>query len=49
VDDMAISRHEDAVLRQALTAVGERLLGDETLVSSELNFSSGVIMAVRRW
>lgn len=48
VDDMAISRHEDAALRRALTEVGERLRTDETLVSSELNFSSGVIMAVRR-
>ena len=48
VDDMDVARHEDADLRHALTEVRRHLLTDERLVCSELAFSSGVIMAVRR-
>jgi predicted O-methyltransferase YrrM len=49
VDDMDVARHEDAALRRALTEVRQHLLTDVRLVCSELSFSSGVIMAVRRW
>jgi len=48
VDDMDVTRHEDAALRTALTEVRTRLLVDERLVCSELAFSSGVMVAVRR-
>ncbi len=48
VDDMDVTRHDDDALRLALTRVRERLVADERLVCSELGFSSGVIVAVRR-
>ena len=48
VDDMDLTRHEDADLRQALTLVRERLLSNNELACSELTFSSGVILAVKR-
>ncbi|HXQ61251.1 MAG TPA: class I SAM-dependent methyltransferase [Acidimicrobiales bacterium] len=48
VDDMDVTRHDDADLRLALTRVRERLVADDRLVCAELAFSSGVIVAVRR-
>jgi demethylmenaquinone methyltransferase/2-methoxy-6-polyprenyl-1,4-benzoquinol methylase len=49
VDDMALDRHEDEALRRSLTHVRRHLVDDERLVCAELSFSSGVIVAVRRW
>jgi demethylmenaquinone methyltransferase/2-methoxy-6-polyprenyl-1,4-benzoquinol methylase len=49
VDDMDVSRHGDPDLRRDLTLVREALLTDDRLVCSELAFSSGVIVVVRRW
>ncbi len=48
VDDMDLSRHEDEQLRTGLIAVRQRLTEDPQLVCAELDFSSGVILAVRR-
>jgi predicted O-methyltransferase YrrM len=48
VDDMDVSRHEDPDLRRDVSRVREELLTDDRLVCSELAFSSGVIVAVRR-
>ena len=48
VDDMDLTRHDDEQLRSALAGVRHRLLGDAGLVSAELSFSSGVIVAVKR-
>jgi len=49
VDDMDVTTHNEAGLRNDLTRVRERLLGDRRLVCAELAFSSGVVVAVRRW
>ncbi len=49
VDDMDPTRHSDADLLGALARVRDRLFGDRRLVCCELAFSSGVIVAVRRW
>jgi demethylmenaquinone methyltransferase/2-methoxy-6-polyprenyl-1,4-benzoquinol methylase len=49
VDDMDVTRHEDPELQQGLTRVRQELITDERLVCSVLAFSSGVIVAVRRW
>ena len=48
VDDMDLNRHDDPVLVDALERVRAQLLGDGRLVCAELDFSSGVILAVRR-
>ena len=49
VDDMDVNRHGDEKLRRALVSVRQQLLADDRLVCCELDFSSGVIVAVRRW
>jgi demethylmenaquinone methyltransferase/2-methoxy-6-polyprenyl-1,4-benzoquinol methylase len=48
VDDMVLTRHDDEGLRAALTVVRQRLVEDVELVCAELDFSSGVIVAVKR-
>jgi demethylmenaquinone methyltransferase/2-methoxy-6-polyprenyl-1,4-benzoquinol methylase len=48
VDDMDLARHDDPTLRRGLGLVRDRLLADDRVVCSELEFSSGVILAVRR-
>ncbi len=48
VDDMDLTRHDDEDLRTALTVVRQRLVEDVELVCAELDFSSGVIVAVKR-
>lgn len=48
VDDMDLTRHEDEDLRAALAVVRQRLVEDADLVSAELGYSSGVIVAVKR-
>jgi predicted O-methyltransferase YrrM len=48
VDDMDIARHDDAERRPALARVRELLHADARLICAELDFSSGVILAVRR-
>ena len=47
VDDMDLSRHEDPELREALARVRERILSHEALWCAELDYSSGVIIAIR--
>ena len=49
VDDMDLTRHDDEQIRSALAVVRHRLLGNAELVCAELGFSSGVIVAVKRW
>jgi len=48
VDDMDLTQHEDPDLRAGLAIARERLLSNEDLVCSELGYSSGVIIAVKR-
>jgi len=48
VDDMDLTRHEDEQLRSALAVVRRRLVENTELVSAELSFSSGVLLAVKR-
>jgi demethylmenaquinone methyltransferase/2-methoxy-6-polyprenyl-1,4-benzoquinol methylase len=48
VDDMDLARHEDTGLREALARVRERLLAHPELVTAELAFSTGVMVAVKR-
>jgi demethylmenaquinone methyltransferase/2-methoxy-6-polyprenyl-1,4-benzoquinol methylase len=49
VDDMELSLHDhDPPLRDALALVRERLLSNDRLVCAELDFSSGVVVAVKR-
>jgi demethylmenaquinone methyltransferase/2-methoxy-6-polyprenyl-1,4-benzoquinol methylase len=48
VDDMDLAQHDDPELERALTDVRERLLGHPELVASELDSSSGIIIATRR-
>jgi demethylmenaquinone methyltransferase/2-methoxy-6-polyprenyl-1,4-benzoquinol methylase len=47
VDDMNLDRHDDPQLRDALAVVRGRLLSNDELVCAELDFSSGVILAVK--
>lgn len=47
-DDMDLTQHHDPDLRAGLAMARERLLSNEDLVCSELHFSSGVIVAVKR-
>ena len=48
VDDMDLTRHDDEDLRAALTVVRQRLVDNAELVCAELDYSSGVIVAVKR-
>ena len=48
VDDMDLSRHDDAELRAALVRVRGDLLADTRLVCVELEAASGMILATRR-
>jgi hypothetical protein len=48
LDDMDLTRHDDEQLRSALAVVRHRLLDNAELVSAELGFRSGVIVAVKR-
>jgi|SRR5437016_4853615 len=48
VDDMDLARHADDGLREALAAAREQLVTHPDVVSAELGFSSGVILAVKR-
>lgn len=47
VDDMDLARHDDPELRVALTEVRAQLLHHPDLVTAELAFSSGVILATK--
>jgi demethylmenaquinone methyltransferase/2-methoxy-6-polyprenyl-1,4-benzoquinol methylase len=47
VDDMDLSRHSDPELREVLAKVRQRLTDHPDLISSELPFASGVIVACR--
>lgn len=48
VDDMDLSRHDDAALRRALEGVRSDLLADPRLVCAELEAASGMLLAIRR-
>jgi demethylmenaquinone methyltransferase/2-methoxy-6-polyprenyl-1,4-benzoquinol methylase len=48
VDDMDPLRHEDAALLAAIDRVRSELLAHPRLVTAELEFSTGVIIATRR-
>jgi len=47
VDDMELALHQDEQLRTALTAVRRRLVENPELICAELDFASGVILAVK--
>lgn len=48
VDDMDLIQHEDPDFHMGLTVVRERLLSNNEPICSELAFSTGVILAVKR-
>jgi demethylmenaquinone methyltransferase/2-methoxy-6-polyprenyl-1,4-benzoquinol methylase len=48
VDDMDLSRHDDAELVAGLETVRTRLLSNPLLLTVELDLGSGVILSVRR-
>jgi len=48
IDDMEATRHEDERLRTALIIAQQRLVGNPELICTELDFASGVIVAVKR-
>jgi predicted O-methyltransferase YrrM len=47
VDDMELARHQDERLQAALTVVRQRLVENPDLICAELDFGSGVIVAVK--
>jgi hypothetical protein len=48
VDDLHLTQHNDASLRESLALVRERLQSNDDLICAELAFSSGVIVAAKR-
>jgi predicted O-methyltransferase YrrM len=48
VDDMELSLHEDEQLQAALNVVRQRLTENPGLICAELDFGSGVVVAVKR-